>query len=408
MTRRHPLWRLLALLAALGLFAAACGGDDGGETTAGGQTSETTAADDGGQGQGQGEGVTCQDVSLGFFGALTGENANLGVNIAQGAELAITQFNEENPGCQVGYEEFDSQGSPDQAPALAQEAIGNESLVGIIGPAFSGESRAANPIFDEAGLPIITPSATGVDLSQQGWTIFHRAVGNDSSQGPAAAAYILGELGATSVAVIDDASEYGKGIADLVREAVQADGELSTSESIDPTSQDFSATVNAIRSDAPDAIFYGGYYAEGGRLLKQLRDAGVEATFVSDDGSNDPGLIEAAGADAAEGAILTCPCAPISEIEGGTEFQQAYQEAFGDEPGTYSAEAYDAANAFLEAIKAGQTDRKGINTYLNEELEFEGITKTISFDENGEIAEVTIYAYTVEGGKIVPIGPIES
>jgi branched-chain amino acid transport system substrate-binding protein len=407
MTRRHPLWRILAALAVLSLVAAACGDDNDDNTTAASDDNTDTSeapADGGGDG-----GVTCEDISLGFFGALTGEAANLGINIAQGAQLAINQFNEENPDCQVGYEEFDSQGSPDQAPALAQEAIGNDSVVGIIGPAFSGESRAANPIFDEAGLPIITPSATGVDLSEQGWSIFHRALGNDASQGPAAATYILNELGATKIAVIDDASEYGKGIADIVRETVQgSDAELSTSQSIDPTSQDFSATVNAIRADAPDAIFYGGYYAEAGRLLKQLRDAGVETTFVSDDGAKDPGLVEAAGGDTAEGAIVTCPCAPIEDIEGGEEFAAAYAEAFdGAEAGTYSAEAYDSANAFLEAIKAGNTDRESINTYLNEELDFAGITKTLSFDEKGEVAEVTIYAYKVEGGEIVAVGAIE-
>lgn len=391
---RRPLWRIVALLAVLAFVFAACGDDNDNETSSGG--SGTTEAGGGG--------VTCSDVAIGFFGALTGDNANLGVNIMQGAELAVKQFNEANPDCQVGFEKFDSQGSPDQAPALAQKAIGNKKLIGLVGPAFSGESRAANPIFDEAGLPIVTPSATGVDLSAQGWKIFHRAVGNDNSQGPAAAKYIVDTLKAAKVAVIDDKSEYGKGIADVVRQELGS--KATVSDSIDPQAQDYSSTVNKVKAAAPDAIFYGGYYAEGGRLLKQLRDAGVKATFVSDDGSLDKGLIEAAGAANAEGAVMTCPCAPIGDIEGGPEFQKAYKEATGDEPGTYSPEAYDAANVLLEGIKQGNTTREKLNDFLGT-VSYKGITKTLKWDDKGEIAEITIYAYTVKNGEITPIGPIK-
>lgn len=396
MRSRRRLWRIVALLAVMMLVLAACGDDDD-DTEAGGGTDTTEASG------GSGGGVECEDVSLAFFGALTGDNANLGVNIMQGAELAVEQFNEENPDCQVGFEKLDSQGSPDQAPALAQQAIGNESIVGIIGPAFSGESRTANPIFDEAGLPLITPSATGIDLSTNGWDVFHRAVGNDNSQGPAAAAYITDELGASKVVVIDDASEYGKGIADVVRD--ELGDAVAASDSIDPAAQDYSSTVNEIRSADPDVIYYGGYYAEGGRLLKQIRDAGIDATFMSDDGALDPGLVEAAGAAAAEGAIATCPCAPAADIEGGPEFQEAYQEAYGDEAGTYSTEAYDAASVFLEGIKEGNTTRESMLEFLNE-VTFEGLTKTLSWDETGEIAEITIYAYKVENGEFAPVGPI--
>ncbi len=387
-----------ALLLSLGLFAAACGDDSGSSSaTTGGGGAATTG------GGGTAAGVKCDGVALGFFGALTGDAANLGVNIEQGAELAVDQFNANNPDCQVEMKKFDSQGSPDQAPALAKQAIDDASVIGIIGPAFSGESKVANPLFDEAGLPIITPSATNPGLAEQGWKVFHRALGNDASQGPGAALYIDSTLKAEKVFVLDDASEYGKGLADQVNEALGA--KVVGTDTIDPAATDFSATVTKVKDAAPDAVFFGGYYAAAGLLSKQLRDAGVTATLVFGDGVLDPGYIEAGGA-ATEGAIITCPCAPIDKIEGGADFASAYKDAFGVDAGTYSGEAYDAAGFFLAGIASGAQDRDSLNTYVSSQS-YVGITKTLKFDAQGEISDVAIYASTVKDGKIVSVGLIQ-
>ena len=127
------------------------------------------------------------------------------------------QYNEKHKDCQVKLKQFDSQGSETQAPALAKTAIDDKTVIGIVGPAFSGESKAADPAFNEAGLTTITPSATNPALAKNGWKTFFRALGNDASQGPAAAKYIKDDLKATKVFVMDDASEYGKGLADIVK-----------------------------------------------------------------------------------------------------------------------------------------------------------------------------------------------
>jgi branched-chain amino acid transport system substrate-binding protein len=385
------LWRTGALALAAAVILGACGSSG---------KSNNSAASPGSSG-----GVHCSGISLGFFGALTGDSANLGINEKNGVKLAIDQFNQKNPGCQVGFKTFDSQGSPDQAPALATQAVQESSLVGLIGPAFSGESKVADPIFQQAGLPTITASATKPTLSTNGWTIFHRAVGNDNAQGPAAARYITSDLKFTKVAVIDDASEYGKGIADIVRTKVKdGGGTVVASESIDPKGTDFSSTVTKIKAGNAQAVFFGGYYQAAGVLVKQMRDAGVNATFVGPDGTEDPGFVTAAGATAAEGAVLTAPAAPISQVSGGPAFQTAYKASSGQDVGLYSVEAYDAANAFLTAIASGKTTRSAINNYLNNNLNFQGLSKTLKFDKNGELAgTVTIYAYTVRNGAIVPL-----
>ncbi len=389
-----------ALLLSLGMFAAACGDDSGSSSaTTGGGSAATT----GGGGEAAAGTAKCDGLALGFFGALTGDAANLGVNIEQGVELAVDQFNGNNPDCQVAVKKFDSQGSPDQAPALAKQAIDDTSVIGIVGPAFSGESKVANPLFDEAGLPIITPSATNPALAEQGWKIFHRALGNDASQGPGAALYIDSTLKAQKVFVIDDASEYGKGLADQVNEALGA--KVVGTDTIDPAATDFSATVTKVKDANPDAVFFGGYYAAAGLLSKQLRDGGVTATLVFGDGVLDPGYVEAGGT-AAEGAIITCPCAPVDKIEGGADFAKAYHDKFSVDPGTYTAEAYDATNMFLAGIASGAQDRDSLNTYVSTQS-YVGITKTLKFDAQGEVSDVAIYASTVKDGKIVSVGLIQ-
>jgi len=375
--RSTRLGKIAAASLTVALLATACGGDDDDDTTAGGE-------------------AAC-DLSIAMFGALTGDFSGLGIPIRNGAQLAIGQYNEEHQDCKVNLVEYDSQGNPDQAPALAQEAINDDAVVGIVGPAFSGESNAANPLFDEAGLPIITASATNPALSENGWSIFHRLVATDADQGPAAAQYISDVLGATKVFVVDDASDYGKGLADIVREDL---GDLVVdNDSIQAGQTDFAATVTKARSSGAEAIYFGGYYTEAGLMTKQLREAGITAPFLSGDGSREQGYIDAAGAQAAEGAILTCPCLP-NKANTGT-FNDDYEAEFGEPPAIYAAEGYDATNVFLAAIGAGNSSREDVNAFIGEYDE-PGVTKQITFTETGEIETVIIWAYKVEGGEIVP------
>jgi branched-chain amino acid transport system substrate-binding protein len=376
--------RTVALLSVLVLALVACGGGSGTSSVAPGRCPP------GG-------------VALGFFGALTGENAQLGINIRNGVQLAIDQYNAGNPVCAVQLVAFDSQGSPDQAPALALQAVQNQQLVAIVGPTFSGESKVANPIFNEVGMPIVTASATNTALADNGWEIFHRVIGDDLAQGQAIAGYITDTLRPEKVAVVDDKTEYGKGLADIVRQ--ELGNRVGFNDAIDQTAQDYSSTVNGVKSSGANVIFYGGLYAEAGRLLKQLRDAGITATFISGDGARDPGLIAAAGRAAAEGALMTCPCAPLEQARGGEQFLNGYKTTFGVDPGTYSAEGYDAANLLLEAIKAGNIARTSINKFL-EIVEYQGITKLITFDRKGEVTGEQIFLYKVMDGAITSVGPI--
>jgi branched-chain amino acid transport system substrate-binding protein len=373
---KKSVLRVGATMLALSLVGVACGGSD--------------------------EAAACEgNLKIAFFGALTGDAGNLGINIKKGLDLVVAQHNEANPDAQIDVEAYDSQGDPDQAPALADKAIADACVVGIVGPAFSGESAAVNAKFEEAGLPLITPSATKPDLSENGWDVFHRALANDFVQGPGVARQIVAD-GKTKVGVIDDNSEYGKGLGDLVQEAL-ADKAVELN-SLDPEASDYSAIVTAAKDAGVDAVFFGGYYAAAGKLVKQMADAGVTATFYSGDGSNDKGFIEAAG-PAAEGAILTCTCAPLNSIN--KEFVDAFHDANkGEDPATYAAEAYDAGSVFIAAIKAGKTSRADILSFINS-YDAAGVTKQLSWDEKGEVTSASVYAYVVKNGAIEPIGLIK-
>lgn len=375
-------WRLFVAAAVLTLVAAACG------------SSSST-------GSGSGGGA----VKVGFFGALTGNNSpQLGISIDNGVKLAVQQYNAKGQGPKVALVQYDSQGDPAQAPQLAQKVI-TDHTVALVGPAFSGESKVADPIFQQGRIVNVTPSATSPTLASHGWTYWHRAVGNDNSQGPAAAGYIVNKLNDRRVAVIDDNSEYGKGIADIVASTLPRSGAtVAVRDHIDPKATDYSATVNAINAGNVDAVFYGGYYQQAGPLVKQLRDAGNKATFVSDDGTNDPGFAAAAG-PAAAGSYVTCSCVPTPSTPAGQAFATAYQSAAGTAPGTYSAQGYDAANFILAAIRAGHTTGKAINSYLARHS-YDGVIGTLKFNPQGDINAPPIEAYQVQNGSLDPVGMI--
>lgn len=342
-------------------------------------------------------GETCGN-KIAFFGALSGGNANVGINPRDGAGLAVAQYNAANAGCQVELVSVDSQGDPLLAPALAQKVVEDPKVLAVVGPVFSGESEAANPILDAGGVTVITPSATRPSLAEQGWKTFHRVVGSDAVQGPAAGRYIKSVLRAQRVVVIDDTSAYGKGLADEVRR-VLADL-VVRSAVVQPRQADFTAVVADIRSNGADAVFYGGYYAEAGPLLRRMRTAGIKATFIAGDGAKDRGLLLGAGNSAAEGAVLTCPCLPPDKAKG--TFTRDFTAAFGRAPGTFSAEAFDATNILLAGIEAGNLTRASLLAFVNA-YDGDGIATTYRFDSKGEIAEaaVTIWAYRVVNGEIV-------
>jgi branched-chain amino acid transport system substrate-binding protein len=392
--RRKGIGRALALLLAATLVLAACGDDDDDTTAA----TDTTAAGGGEK----------KEFALAFVGPLTGPNANLGINIRDGMRVAIEEATEEHEDFTFTIKEFDTQGDPAQAPGQKDKYIPDESIIAVVGPTFSGETRAVLPDLQQAGLVMISASATNVTLPTDPATdVFHRIIPDDGVQAQGIADYVTSKLKPKKIALIHDNTDYGKGLWEgVVKLLTDAGIDTSTTDAIDPKSQNYSVAVNKVKAANVDMVFYGGYYNEAGRLKKQLADAEVDSTFISGDGSLDPGFVVSSGAPGGEGALLTCPCRLATpDLEGAPgEFATKYKDLIGKDPGTYSSEGYDAASILIEGIVAGNDTRQKLLTYVESFEGFDGISKRVEFEENGNVKAGDVFVYEVKGGKITELG----
>jgi branched-chain amino acid transport system substrate-binding protein len=376
MIRSSKTWQAVAFTAVAGLALSACGTTDtGGGSDAGG--------DD------------C-NFKIGVMGALSGANASIVLPSVDGADLALRQW--DNDECEVELVKFDTEGDPAKATPVATQIAGDESFIGVIGGAFSGETRATKSIYNDAGVTMISQSATATDLTQEDQVeVFHRVVPYDDYQGAAIAKYLTDELGATKVFVVDNSEAYGEPLADRVEETLG--DKMVQRDKTEVGQTDFAPTISKMESAQPDAIMYGGYIAEAAPLLKQIRDAGIDAPFIGGDGLYGADFGNAVGA-AGEGAVVMCPCAPI---EGDSTFAADFEEEFGNAPGAYAAEGYDVMNVFLAALDDGARTREDVESFVDS-YNAEGLSKNIAFDENGDVPQdqVSYWAYKNEDGTLVP------
>lgn len=378
MIRSSKTWQAVAFTAVAGLALTACG------------TTDTDGGSDAGGG-----GDDC-NFKIGAMGALSGANASIVIPSVDGAELAIKQW--DNDECEVTLERFDTEGDPAKATPVATQIAGDDTFIGVLGGAFSGETRATKTIYQDGGVPMISQSATATDLTQDDPVeVFHRLVPYDDYQGAAIAKYLTDEVGASKVFVVDNSEAYGEPLADRVEETL---GDAMVQRDKTQVGQtDFAPTISKMESAEPDAIFYGGYIAEAAPLLKQIRDAGIKAPFVGGDGLYGADFGNAVG-DAGEGAVVMCPCAPIEE---DSTFAADFEEEFGGKPGAYAAEGYDAMTVFLKGLEDGARTREDMLAFIND-YTGEGLSKEIAFDDAGDVPaeNVSYWAYKNEGGTLTP------
>jgi branched-chain amino acid transport system substrate-binding protein len=358
---------------------------------------------------GSGDSGDGDTIKLGFMGDLTGENSGIVIPPRDGAKLAIDEYNKTNPEKKIELVEYDSQGKEEQATSLVRKATTQDKIAGLIGPAFSGESKAAGPLLERAKVPSVSPSATNPELAQNGWKYWHRVVANDADQGPGIVDFLVKAKAPKKAFVVSDDQDYSVGLAKAAADAFTAKGVAVETNQFEKDESDYSTTVNAARASGADVIFFGGYYAQGGRLLKQLRDGGVTGLFATGDGSLDAQLVSGAGEQAAEGAVIGCPCnipfGDVSDQKELNDFKTKFKEATGNDPAIYASEGYDAATLFINAIKDGKTDSESINEYLKTVDLKNGVSKPIKFKENGEPEANEIFVYEVIDGAIASLGP---
>ncbi len=297
----------------------------------------------------------------------------------------------------------DDQADPKVGTTVAQKLV-DAKVAGVVGHLNSGTSIPASTIYNSAGIPVISGSATNPKLTEQGFKVQFRVVGRDDQQGPAIAGYLAAEKKPKLVAVIDDATAYGEGIANEVEKTLKAANikVLPREKGTDKTT-DWKAVLTKLKGKRPDAVFYGGMDATGGPLLKQGRELGIKAVFAFGDGACTDEMTKLAGA-AAEG--LLCSQAGIPVAAADKKFLEAYKKKFNVDPILYAPFTYDAANMIIDAMKKANSADPA--KYLPElaKSSYAGVTGKIEFDAKGDRKNAEMTIFTMKGGKIEPIAII--
>ncbi|OFW27493.1 MAG: branched chain amino acid ABC transporter substrate-binding protein [Acidobacteria bacterium RIFCSPLOWO2_02_FULL_65_29] len=349
------------------------------------------------------------EIKLGHVAPLTGQIAHLGKDNENGAQLAIDEAN----GAQIKIGgktakfvllKEDDQADAKQGTTVAQKLV-DAKVVGVVGHLNSGTSIPASPIYNQAGIPVISGSATNPKLTEQGFKQQFRVVARDDQQGPAIASYLAGEKNPKLVAVIDDATAYGEGIANEVEKTLKAAKikVLPREKGTDKTT-DWKAVLTKLKGRNPDAIFYGGMDATGGPLVKQGRELGIKAVFSFGDGACTDKMTELAG-QAAEGML--CSQAGIPPQAASKRFLDSYKKKFNVDPILYAPFTYDAANLIIEAMKQANSADPAKYLPVLQKISFAGSTGKIEFDDKGDRKNAEITIFTMKGGKIDPIAVVK-
>jgi len=354
-------------------------------------------------------GKQSSDIKIGHVGPITGGIAHLGKDNENGARLAIEQANEAK--IKLGGKEVkfvlvaeDDQADPKVGTTVAQKLV-DAKVAGVVGHLNSGTSIPASPLYNGAGIPVISGSATNPKLTEQGYKTQFRVVGRDDQQGPAIASYLANNNKPKTMAVIDDATAYGEGIANEVEKTLKAASiaVLPREKGTDKTT-DWKAVLTKLKGRNPDAIFYGGMDATGGPLMKQGRELGIKAVFAFGDGACTEEMAKLAGL-AAEGLLCSQAGIPVAAADKG--FLDAYKKKFNVDPILYAPFTYDAANLLIAAMK--KADSPDPAKYLPElaRITYKGVTGEISFDAKGDRKDAEMTIFTMQGGKIVPLAVIK-
>jgi branched-chain amino acid transport system substrate-binding protein len=350
-------------------------------------------------------------VRIGHAAPLTGGIAHLGKDNENGARLAIEEANAKGltiAGSKVRFELIaeDDEEKPDKGPIIAQK-FADAKVAGVVGHLNSGVTIPASAVYSQAGIPMVSGSATNPKLTEQGFKHIFRVVGRDDQQGPAVASYLASEFKPRTVAVIDDATAYGEGLANEVEKSIKSAGiDVLPREKGTKDTRDWKPILTKLRGRKPDAVFYGGMDATGGPLLKQGRELGIKAVFAFGDGACTEEMKKLAGEKHAEGLI--CSQAGIPAVAASKEFLQSYRARFNVEPILYSPFTFDAANLLIAAMqKADSVDPAKFLPALAG-MRHKGASGDIEFDEKGDRKDPEMTIFTMKEGRLAPVAIVKA
>ncbi len=345
-------------------------------------------------------------IKIGQVSPLTGPQAHLGKDNDNGARLAIEELNAKGlviGGVKVKFElvSEDDQADPKTGTIVAQKLV-DAKVAGVIGHLNSGTTIPASKIYHDAGVVQVSPSATNPKYTQQGYKNAFRVMANDIQQGKVLGEYAVAKLGAKRIAIIDDRTAYGQGLADEFEKAAKAAGATVVGrEYTSDKATEFRSILTNVKARQPDLVFYGGMDAQAGPMVAQMKALAVKARFLAGDGAQSPEFIKLAGA-AAEGVVASSPGLPLDKMPGGKGFTERFNAKYGQIQ-IYAPYAYDATMTLVEAmVKANSTEPA---KYLPElaKIQRQGVTGPIAFDEKGDLRNGPITLYVVKESKWDPL-----
>ena len=345
-------------------------------------------------------------IKIGSAAPLTGSQAHLGKDNESGARLAVDDANTQNiviGGKKAHFELMseDDAADPKTGTIVAQK-FADAKVNGVVGHLNSGTSIPASRVYSDAGIVQISPSATNPKYTHQGFKTAFRVMANDEQQGRVLGQFATVGLKAKSVAIIDDATAYGQGLADEFEKAVKASGaSVVAREHTDDHGTDFLAILTRVKSKNADLIFYGGMDAQSAPMVRQVKTLKMSARFLTGDGGCSHEFSELAG-DASEGSYCSLPGVPPELMPKGVDFKQRFNAKYGDIQ-DYAPYAYDAVGVMIAAMKAADSaDPVKYQTALAH-ISYPGVTATIAFDDNGDLKGGLVTLYQWQKGQKVPV-----
>jgi branched-chain amino acid transport system substrate-binding protein len=352
--------------------------------------------------------AAAKTLTIAFQGPLTGEEAQVGIDELNGVKYAVKLFNAKNKGkYKVNIVAVDDQGSGTEAAKVAPGTASNKKIIGLVGPAYSGATIASLPFYKQTNLPLISPSATRVSITDPaqgliGFPVFHRIPVTDRVQGPALYKLATRGVSAPKVFVIDDQSPYGVGLVEYMK---LGGAVLAGQDSVPDKTTDWSATISKVKTANANVVIFTGYYAQAATLYRQLRDSGYTGVLAGGDGVLSPGILTLASASILEGVRLTGGTVPLAEISANLEAD--FKKKMGVSSGTYAAESIDAANVFLSCIAKGVSTRaamlKCVKAYKGKSI----TGSPLSFDRYGDTAGGVMNGFEIKGGAIKYTGAVK-
>jgi branched-chain amino acid transport system substrate-binding protein len=355
-------------------------------------------------------------VKIGHVGPTSGQIAHLGKDNENGARMAIDELNAK--GVTIGGKKVklellaeDDGADPKQGTAAAQKLV-DSKVVGVVGHLNSGTSIPASKIYSDAGIPQISPSATNPKYTRQGYKTTFRVVADDVHLGGTLGKYAVKDLKGKSIAVIDDRTAYGQGVADEFEKGVKAAGGKTVGrEFTNDKATDFTAILTSLKAKKPDVVFFGGMDAVAGPMLRQMKQLGIEAKFMGGDGICSGELPKLAAGTMGDGQVVCAEAGGIDAKDAAAtkamaDFRAKFKTKFNADVQIYAPYVYDAVNVMVAAmVKAGSSDPAKYLPALAK-IEYKGVTGNIAFDSKGDIKNGALTLYTYKGGNKESMGVV--